>query len=56
MARCRGAADRDDLADVVSGVIRGQQDGAEIRLVCLAGGHLRGQILDVTRKPFQCLA
>ena len=38
-------ADRDELADVVGGVIGGEQDGAQIRLVSFAGRNLRGQIL-----------
>ena len=50
-----GTADRDELADMICRVIRGEQDGAEIRLVPFAGRHLRGQILDVAGQPLQCL-
>ena len=33
------AADRDDLADMICRVIRREQDGAQVRLVTLAGRH-----------------
>ena len=39
------------LADVVGGVVSHQQQGAEKRLVLLAGRNLRREIGDFTREP-----
>jgi hypothetical protein len=50
------AADGDELADMIGGVIDHEQDGAEIRLGTLAGRNLRGQIFHFTSELFQVLA
>ena len=48
------AAHQNELADVVGGVIRDEQDREEISLSGLSGWNLCGQIR-FTSKPFQCL-
>ena len=42
--------DGDQLADVIRRVIGHEQNGTQVRLVALAGGNLRSQIFDITRK------
>ena len=49
-------ADRDELTDVVGGVIGGEQNGTQIGLVVLAGRHLRRQIVDLAGQPLQFFA
>jgi hypothetical protein len=48
-------ADGDELADVVSRVIGDQQNGAEVRLVALARGNRRAQIVHIARQRLQLL-
>ena len=50
------AADGDELADVIRGVIRDEEDGAQVGLVAFARGHGRRQILHVSRQVLHPVA
>ena len=55
-ARARFDRDRDQLSDVVGGVIGDEEDPAQVGLVAGAGWHQREQVGLVASQPFHLVA
>ena len=50
------AANDDELADVIGGVIRHQQNGTQVSLIAFPGRNRRRQIIHIARKRLHLLA